>query len=39
MVMKIGRISLDREFFNLASILALFEMGVDFVMQRRSTGE
>jgi hypothetical protein len=32
---KIGTMFLDREFFNLAVILALFSMGVDFIMAAR----
>jgi len=32
MGVKIGTMFLDREFFNLLSILALFSMGVDFIM-------
>jgi hypothetical protein len=36
MGIKIGTAFLDREFFNLPSILALFNLGVDFIMAARS---
>jgi len=32
MGIKIGTMFLDREFFNLVSILALFNLGADFIM-------
>ena len=35
MGIKIGKMFLDREFFNLLSILALFSLGVDFIMAAR----
>jgi hypothetical protein len=36
MGVKIGTMFLDREFFNLASILTLFSLGVDFIMAAKT---